>query len=569
MSDEPFLGKLRIADAGLDITSNTAANDIYEAVLEDDEEFNSENHDLETILLREERSSHKHLSWYRRPSVNVMAFFMFFIAVGAGSGMSAIQSVTLKLTCNLVSARSGGEVCDPVEVQSVMSDYQMASTIVSNIAMLITLGKVGALLDQYGRKPFLILILLFAFSGALIQLMIMINFDLLQFVPMLCCVIIISAAGGVVSLFTISNSYLADISEPSERVTALGMSTAAIFIGMSVGPLAGNLVLSLSTRTTASDIPDVNLTRISIPSHEFAPIKFEVLLLGLALIYTFFIPESRSLRSRRKSRSLVLIPTIVTTSYYESISNQVISIIKPLRMLMVRAEDLHPSLDRSKVANYRFTVLFLAFTDAVWTGLGPAVGEILVLYGFFAMNWEQSDVALLTTLASSTKAIVLIIISPMINHRLLQKRLNFKVIEHQFDMVDFSNLALGFTADAVGFILTYFCRNTNSIFALMPIKALGALTIPTLSSSIIKFYPESRVGEVYGALAIIKNFSGIILPVVYLSIYKYSLKQWSLPGFTFLLSAGLDIATILIMICVKNVLSLNSQLALEDVDGIL
>ncbi|KAK6455651.1 major facilitator superfamily domain-containing protein [Scheffersomyces xylosifermentans] len=538
----------------------TAVNDVYEAIVDDDEDYdNSTCEDI--IWLREQRSLNKSLHWFKRPSVMMVAFIPFLFALANSSGESTRQIITYKLSCNYLSNGQGN--CNPAEAQIVMSNLQLSYNIASGIITLIASGKVGPYSDQYGRKLFICLILCFLVLGRFVRFLIMYNFTSLQFGFMVLTEILSNLCGGVLTLVTITNCYISDVVEPHERIYSLGFSLAALYIGLSVGPVIGNLILSLNTKI-ATTFLDINTT---ISREEFVPLKFELIMFFLGLLFAFFVlPESRSEKARKKSRSM----SISSSSSLELAINGVpepaeplrvkifnaINFLKPLKLLLF-PNDVVNRGDESRRRRERTAVIILVMVDCFLSALAISLGELFAMYGIYVFGWNQRDIGHLLAIACSSKAIVLLVLSPIINHRLIQKTFGFKVMKKQLDMVDFCMGSIGLFTDAITLTAIAFARTTNEFFVVMIFTSFGSLASPTLNSAIIKFYPESKIGELFGAMALLKNIFTILGPVVFISLYKYSLSQWNRPQVVFMVAGCIFTICALGLVSVKWILGLN------------
>ncbi|GAB4496522.1 MAG: tetracycline resistance MFS efflux pump [Saprospiraceae bacterium] len=92
---------------------------------------------------------------------------------------------------------------------------------------------VGALSDQYGRRP-VILAALFAFA---------IDFVIQGFAPSIGWFFLGRILAGITgATFTVAGAYIADVSKPEERAQNFGIIGAAFGIGFIIGPLLGGLV---------------------------------------------------------------------------------------------------------------------------------------------------------------------------------------------------------------------------------------------------------------------------------------------------------------------------------------
>jgi DHA1 family tetracycline resistance protein-like MFS transporter len=128
----------------------------------------------------------------------------------------------------------------------------------------------GALSDQYGRRPVL-LIALFGFF---------LDYLLLGWAPTIWWLFLGRFLSGITGAsFTTANAYIADISEPEKRAQNFGMIGAAFGIGFIIGPVFGGLLGSFGPR---------------VPFFAAAGLSF------LNWLYGYFIlPESLPKENRR------------------------------------------------------------------------------------------------------------------------------------------------------------------------------------------------------------------------------------------------------------------------------
>ncbi|CAD1810796.1 Major Facilitator Superfamily protein [Candida parapsilosis] len=528
-----------------------AANDIYEAVLENDQEYDEDEHNEDVVWLREQRLLNKSIHWLKRPSVLMVSTITFLLAFSISSAEATRQVITLKLACNSL----GAEKCNKDSAQVLMSNLQLGYTLTGAIIMLISSGKIAPLSDLYGRRPFLIMVILCFLVGKLLKFFFMYNYNTLQFYSMIASEAVSNMGGGLMSLIALCNCYISDVAEPHQRIYALGIGFAAMFVGLSVGPLVGNFIIALTTKLSP---------QADIRKQEFIPLQFEIAILVMNLLMTTFIlPESRSEKAKKKSRTLsrssseINLRQMERSPWYERLYNQ-LNFLKPLKMLAIPNEMVKQS-NRHKVSRDRFTILVLAFIDCVMSTMAMSFGEIFILYGIYNYDWAQNSIGHLLAISCSSKAVVLILLSPIINHKILQHGLKFKVFKTQLDMVDFSMCLIGLVCETIGFY-GYSLAPTTSIFFIFTVFCgFGTLIGPSINSSIIKFYPESKIGELFGALALVKNIFALVTPVFYLSVYKYSVSTLHRPGLVFVIAGTVLLICTVLLITVRRVTPLDEE----------
>ena len=128
----------------------------------------------------------------------------------------------------------------------------------------------GTLSDRYGRRPVLLLSLLF--SG--------IDYAIMALAPNLLWLYVGRTLSGITGAsFTAATAYIADVSPPEKRSQNFGLIGAAFGVGFILGPAAGGLLGALGPRV---------------------PFWAAAALAGANLLYGFFIlPESLPLDKRR------------------------------------------------------------------------------------------------------------------------------------------------------------------------------------------------------------------------------------------------------------------------------
>lgn len=543
-------------------TMETAANDIYEALVEDEEVDMNE----DAVWLREQRTLNKATHWLRRPSALMISVFTFGVAFAFSSAEATRNMITFKLACNFLAWKSQASVCDPSETQVLVSNLQLAIMISAGVFSLIALGKMGPLSDQYGRKPFFMVIIGGILVARLGRYYLMYHYDTLQFVPIVLAEVCGNLFGGIVTLITLTNCYISDVAEPHERIYSLGLGMAGLFVGLSLGPVVGNLILSLSSaaKATAASMSPSKFSRID--HGEYRPLQFEiVVLLVILVMFMLVVPESRSERARGKSRSLhrsqstALLQSDLQTSAAPATRTwlQVLNpnFLKPLRLLAL-PEDAITNAARRNLPRERVVVATLVCVDCFLMCLAQPMGQVYVLYGIYSFDWSSYEIGEMLAVSCSARAITLLVISPILTHKVFHKWMGFTMMKHRYDLIDFSMCALGVAVEATAFLLVYAAPSTTMFLAASIFNSLSSFASPALNSSIIKFYPESKIGEVFGALALVKNLFTILSPIGILSIYKLSVSKWHNAGIIFLVLSALTFLCFLAVIVTKQLSNL-------------
>lgn len=536
-----------------DDTLGHAANDVYEAVVDDD------NGDEDVVWLREQRKHNKTLHWTKRPSVVMVGACVWMLALAISLAEGSKQTVQYKLACLYLQRFSQKDYCDPKETQVVVLNLQLCYSVGNAIITIFATGKVGPLSDQYGRKPFLVLVMIAFFASRCLRYFIIHRWSYLRFNLMVAAEMLANTTGGVMSLVAITNCYISDVAEPHERIFSLGLAIASLFLGFSIGPLIGNWLLKTAGKwnpvPVASDLLGTDPT---IHPNEFVPFKFEIgVMLFIVLFAAFVVPESRSNQARKKLRSLLrsLSSSSLRPTRIERLQ-RLLNFLAPLRLLTLPKDIVNPRNMHRRRAD-RFAVAVLVGAECILTSVGMCLQEINVLYGIYRFGWSATDIGHLLAIACSTKAMALLVLSPIVNHKILQKWCGFRTIKHQYDMIDFFMTLVALTLEGTGLMLMYLAPTTKVFFAAFLFTSFGAVASPSLSSSIVKFFPESKIGELFGAIALTKNFCTLVVPITLLSIYKKALASWGVPGLPFALCLVTFLVLAVSMVAVKWQLKLD------------
>lgn len=499
--------------------------------------------------LREQRALHKTLHWLQRPLVVMIGIAIFLWLFATSSAESTRQMLAFKLACNTVLGGSGQ--CDLTKTQVLVLSLQQGYAIAVGIATLVALGKVGPLSDQYGRRRFIMLIISAQIVGKVAKYYVMSRYDTLQFSTMVATEFVGNCFGGVMTMVTLTNCYVSDISEAADRTYYLGVNMAFFFIGLSTGPLAGNMLLLYGSSGNKTLLPGTRLAS-NISPGEFLPLKAELAIFVFLLVFVVLVvPESRSQNARRMSR-LLLRSLLQLSLLNEQPGEEVVeeskahrifdmfNFLRPLRLLAY-PKDCVAQLRWPLIKANRKAVSALILFDCLMVSLAIPMGEICVLYGIYRFGWTARNLGHMLAVGCFSRAITLVVVSPFLINTVLRKTFKLQVNKKRFDHIDYSVVATGFIAEAVGVLLLSAAPTGNLFLSTLTITSLGSLSSPAINSSVVKFFPESRIGEVFAAIALVRNMLTTVMPVLLLGLYKLSLSKWNLPQFPFYVVAFISV----------------------------
>lgn len=591
-----------------DAVLETAANDVYEALLDDSDYENEQNHDEDAMWLREQRTLNKSLHWFKRPSVGMVVFSIFVFSFSATIAEGSKQILYFKLACNYLAQYSPTQTCDPVQNQVLVSNLELGLTTAGAVVTMAAATQIGLLADKYGRKPFIVLNACSMLVARFVRYAYVLKVPVLRYWLMIVVETSAMVFGGPIIIMTLANCYVSDVVEAHERIFYLGFGIAAFFLGLSSGPFVGNFLLSFSDKFNdiprtleagdSPNIPDkvlqlvayiVNLVltmvehifkvilgdgagekaatvasevaadssiapKVLITSKDLIPLRAEIIILAAFVLFAIFVlPELRLAQARRKSSSLsrslsislarVQIEKPSVASWLASCLNS----LSPLRILTLPDDVVLPSR-KAHAKKDRRVVMTLVALECLITGMAMSTLPVLILYGVYMFQWEAHDLSVLIGISCMARATVLLVLLPIINHRVLQKVFGMKTLTDRMDRVEHSMALLGMVMEVIGLVFLAACTTSTAFVGAAALTAFSSLIGPSLNSAVIKYYPELMIGEVFGATAVLKNTINLIGPFVFLTTYKKSITLWDFPTLVIYVLAGIMAICVAVML---------------------
>ena len=555
-----------------------AANNAYQALVIEEEDEAEESPDEDIVWLREQIENHKALSFIYRPSVYTLGLVICLFMLALSSTIATKQIIYFKLACNTVIDSKG--YCDPVDTQLLVSSYTMYSMVGSTIVSLIPVAKVGELSDIYGRKPFFILVFVSFTLSHIFLFLIFRYFDTFQFKLLLAATWTGSVSGGAMIISALIGSYISDIVESHARIYSLGLGMSSMFIGQTAGPIIGNWISGLGRRLDRDTAGKIGISAITQTSKvlqsEFLLLKFEIVVNIIICIYLITLfPESRNEKARQKSRA----NSISSTSSLSNDSAAALSqlqnqqqmscfrkffdVFSPL-LILTYPSSLISENNKHRASKYRFVVISLTIIQCFHMMIVMTLVQILMNYGIFVFDWTTEEVGLLLSILAATKAVVLIVVLPIFQNKVLVKYFKFRVLKKQLDMIDYSMMIIGYSIDSLYYFLMVIATTTNQVYLLLGLFAFGSISGPATQSALLKFYPTSKTGVVFGANSLLHNVVAGVAPILVMSFYRSSLKK-GVPSAVFLLFGGFMLIIVTLLVMSKRVLHLDSSTTEERI----
>ncbi|KAK6463066.1 multidrug efflux protein [Scheffersomyces coipomensis] len=542
----------------------SAVEDVYDAVMD---EVEDEDLDEDALWFREELQKHKTLGWLYRPSVIQISVALFMFSISTAIGSPANQVVLYQLSCNSV-AKDG--ICDPVAAQLLFSTFSQFQMVALGVLPIIISSRFGELSDRFGRKPFIATIFVGVATHKVINYFLITKSNVLPFNALLIFDFICSAFGGMAPLVAMLQSYVTDVIAPHERTFSIGLVSASLLVGQALGPILSSFMVSLIPTDDGKGINfDLNSIEayIQISKKQLYPMRIELVILILVALYgVFILPESRGEKARSKSRSNSMASDIETfqqlralqhpPSFWKKASHY-INVFKPLALLTYPSSAV-PNNQKQYETRNRLVVYILILAAALCNSTIISMGQITVQYGMLKFQWGAQEIGYFMSVYSTSAAIVLVFLSPILTKVILQQYFKFKTMKRQIDLVDISTLIFGRGCDAIAFLAMVYSTNTPQFLSNFCILALGAPANPAATASLLKFFPASKTGEFFGAMALLHSLLGLFMPVLMMGLFKYFITEGT-PQFTYLAYSGINLVYIVFILGVKRIMNISTS----------
>ncbi|SCU87525.1 LADA_0E04522g1_1 [Lachancea dasiensis] len=461
----------------------------------------------EVRWLRQVRAENSHLGW-RKPGVGILCFVLGLITLTH----SIILSPTIVLSLNKVCRAKGVDgACDMSSAQAEFSDIQTGIAIICGIVGTLLAGKLGELSDRFGRKPILIYIGMVRLLTCSAIFCTVIPQTPYSKTLMIFANSLESLHGGILVIVATGNSYAADCTEAHNRTLAISMLMSTFYGAMGLGPLIGSSLVKI------------------FKGNSFVPF---FLAFGGSIVYLIFVSfvltESRHGDALKHSqnhflhrkRSISSIASNGSSSYLNNRGKyhllQFLDLLSPLKKLW-----LPPSVHGSFVG--RYTVVALVSMDVLFIASTTAAAAPILMYGTFRYHWDSVDLGYFITLLCLGRAFVLLLIAPL---SLSWLKKYYPTLKNSIDAVDMISLRVAMGAVVLSFLAAV--RGDSKgysmiIYAMM--QNLSALFSPTVQSTVAKYCSQSSVGEVFGAMALIRSLAMLVFPVLILQIYGHTVNK--------------------------------------------
>ncbi|ESX03569.1 hypothetical protein HPODL_00066 [Ogataea parapolymorpha DL-1] len=458
------------------------------AASDSDEDLDQSDMDLVLENLRD----HRRLVWHKRPSVFMICVVVFITAFVLGIQQGQELTLTFDGACHYYNSKhpDGMISCGSAASQQLGTRIQWWQNLIGGVSTVLVSVKMGHLSDVYGRKPLLVYnILIFVVSGCLKSLIF--GADEAWFTPAryLAVHFLGTLAGSLPVTMGLSNSYLIDVVDETQRATYMAILVAFFYIGLTLGPMTGAFV----------------------PLPMFQIYALSVLVQALALVLVvLFLPESRSRKLRRRSsRRMSSI----------SASKPAIGVGSSLRLLWITRRDASGNIDWDA----RWTVVKLLVVEVLVFSATMGAGIVWAIYGKFKFQWTSRDLSFCLGLAMLCRASVLLVFNPWFSKKLAY---HFRKETTMIDATDKLALLLAVSMNSVGRLLMICAASPSLFLASFLFEGFGSILDPVLHSTVLKYnQAPDRNGELFGCFALIRSTLSVAAPTFFLTVYTLTLKS--------------------------------------------
>lgn len=552
ISTAPALTETRVLNPAVEQPENSGTNPKNSAVEEVAEvaSINSNHSD---------KDWHSHVSsllMWALPLIR-LCVLLFLAGVGITVSQPSMDVIYYKLACQSLMKNSLAPPaefrCDPVQSQQIVSTYLMWDNIVQLAVSLATCTKVSALSDIYGRKPFLTAFIVCFCVTYYIDYFLMLTSLGFPMWGLWAATAIGSCTGGLAAFMALFKAYITDITVALERVNGISFCLVSFTAGQLVGPLLSSVLLSHARRNEKiPKIPRVSDPSIAssfavdpanlVPRSELVPLKASLFIFTLAAIFCFvLLLELRSERSRMKSRSASVILLQAPRPHLPTLSCRIwhgfTSFIEPLQLLTfptkLRTEENAHNFKKIRLCVFLLSIaeLFFSITILLTMIVEPQ-------YTIYKYGWDS--VTILNFLMSRSVAQIfgLAVFLPLLYKHIFPRFKHLHPVANTFDAADSWVMGSGVFLYSLDHLGKAFAPTGTVFVGLALAGSLATIVGPVAAAAPVKFFPSSKVGEFYGALALAQGIISLVAPMVVTSLYTHGVKH-GFPGLSYIYTASI------------------------------
>lgn len=480
---------------------------------------------MEQDWFNEQQLRYQHCRWFRKPNKWVLFAVLFLHTLSFTILMGPLMILMLdKINSGSRNARRmdmGGSG------QKQLSNIETALSVISGVLGFALSGKYGQLSDRHGRVHVFRLfglINLLNISLLIVYFQFMTAFADPKSVLMVLVVSIGYLSGGIMTLISNGASYLNDIIiEPEKRTANITLLMAFVYSALGVGPLLGSLLI----RRFSTNFSPL-----------WVALLFSAVSLGLILL---ILPESKSESSMRYYRSKSSTRgTSGTFSHLLDIKAVIVNRIwKP--------DDTQPHKRRN--------IITLLVIDTLAMGATVGIFKVVLMFSIKQYRWTSVEINYYMSLNGFGKTLMLLIFAPVLLY--LGTRLGSSTHHSSLDANDRLSLVVSAVFLVVSALSIVVLKSSSGVYLNSLFQCLAGLISPTIQSSIIKYSNHFNSGEMFGIIALIRHLTMLVLPVVFLQLYKLTIDVH--PSLVFYIPVVMSVTTLVLASFVLTTAGANSS----------
>lgn len=492
---------------------------------------------LDTIEEELEVLSDKSSKWYSRPSV-VFIYVTYFCSMVSQMTFAVQEAIYFEKACNTNMINGS---CSAIDNQMLVSNYNQVSNVIFQITAVIGMSRLGKLSDTYGRKPMVVLIFLVYTVASVFTVLVLSKSDKFKFKTLILLGIIKNSFGGPGGLLSVGHAYIADIT-PKERLpTSLSFAMAMNNIGALLGTFVSKVLIEIG-KTAGLSTSHVN----------YLPFFGQIIVLGLSLIFSFFIVESKN----------SFIPRDLGSSLnFEFSLSSISNVFSPLKVLGL-PDSMIPEERKHEGSRMRFQTRILVVALALSSITAAALPIVFLQYAIYKFRWDASELSNVIMILSFSSVIALSTILPWMSSVFLPKKLKYEFDKHNLDKIDFFMLLFGSSVDMLSCVGLALANNQLQVNLLLVLFGLDGGFLTTINSAITKFFPENKIGEAYVAINMLSVIVTCVGPVLFLEMFKCGLKH-GLANIPFLIMGLIQCGVFGFLFIVKTFVTQRSAIHLD------
>ncbi|CAD6446029.1 3e06407e-e9b3-4e68-aee4-9fa6e1654700 [Sclerotinia trifoliorum] len=465
------------------------------------------------------------LTWWHKPSVYWLLLPFFLLALAVGGIIVPKLNLILALVCRSYLAErssqdpnflftpvllgSDNPQCRIPEVQSLVTKFTLAITIITGIISAIMSPLLGAWSDRNGRKKILAISSLGGFLTEIITILAGKYPDTVSYQWLLAGAVFDGLCGSFTAGMALTHAYAADCTAPSKRAVAFAYFHACLFAGVAIGPLLAAAVFHLTQSL-------VTVFYVALGIHTF-------FILFLLLVVPESLTRKRQEVAREKHAAGGLLVANQTWLGMLKTKNP----LAPLKVLWPTGG--------GNTKHVRANLVLLATVDTIIFGVAMGVMTVMVYYSGYQFGWRTSETSLYMSVVNSTRVFTLIAILPIFNYLVrtrprnrLRRESGFAIPESQSgaDSIDLFVVRLSIIFEVVGYLGFTLARSGPLFVASGIMASMGGVGSPTLQSALTKHVPHDQIGQLLGATGLLHALARVVCPTIFNLIYAQTVGTY-------------------------------------------